>query len=324
MSKRIRRSSPPTPAPAEGSADAARPFALLVIDHERLQAAAWAEFHTARKRLEKAARDLHRHEETDVPAYDSWLHRTFPLQLSALRELHAEVTAKTRRILSVRMQAAQHGGSHKRIWREQKAREANPEAFKREDADFDEEEEFGARHEATQEDFEKAAGPKPTPGARDIYRRLVQRLHPDRGGTWTTARAQLWHEVQRAWAAADADWLARLEVDWETANEVLSPTSALGRLRRGIEEIDAARRDTERKLREYRKAPQWRFTLREKQRSALHDRTEANFLHDVTFLRRQLDHLNATIAAWDDDWTRSDNTSARRPKRRGFARRPRF
>jgi len=72
--------------------------ALLIIDHGRLQSAAWAEFHTARKRLEKAARNLHRHEETDVPAYTAWLHRTFPLLVTRLRELHAEIASKAQKV----------------------------------------------------------------------------------------------------------------------------------------------------------------------------------------------------------------------------------
>ena len=51
-------------------ASVAATAALMVIDHERLQGAAWAEFHTVQKRLEKTTRDLHRHEEIDVPAYE--------------------------------------------------------------------------------------------------------------------------------------------------------------------------------------------------------------------------------------------------------------
>jgi hypothetical protein len=106
--------------------------ALMVIDHERLQSAAWAEFHTAQKRLEKTTRDLHRHEEIDVPAYESWLHRTFPIQVTTLRELHAQVIMKGRKIQEVQAQAMYSGGSLKRLWRQQKEREANPEKFEEE------------------------------------------------------------------------------------------------------------------------------------------------------------------------------------------------
>jgi hypothetical protein len=128
----------------------------------------------------------------------------------------------------------------------------------------------------------------------------VQRLHPDRGGEWTTGRKRLWHEVQQAWAAGDSDWLARLEVEWETAHDVLSPTSPLSRLRRAIEELLGARRDTERKLRQYRTSPPWRFTLAPKKRADLQRRTEMNFRHDIEMLQRQLAYLDTTIAAWED------------------------
>ena len=290
----------------------------MVIDHARLQSAAWAEFHTARKQLEKTARDLHRHEEIDIPAYETWLHRTFPIQITTLRELHAEVSAKAQKIRAVQIQAMYAGGSLKRLWRQQKEREAKPEPPR------DEHERDAASHEGTHrrrhfeaepDDFKPTRGPTPTAGAREIYRRLVQRLHPDRGGEWTAARKRLWHEVQQAWNAADTDWLSRLEIEWETAAEIISQSSPLSRLRAAIEELHAARRDAERKLREYRQAPQWRFTRNERNRPYLHRRIESSFEHDIEFLRRQLEHLNRTIAAWEEDWTRSDTGRKSRHRR---------
>jgi hypothetical protein len=289
----------------------------MVINHERLQGAAWAEFHTARKQLEKTARDLHRHEGIDVPAYEAWLHRTFPIHVTTLRELHVEVTAKAQKIRAVQAQAMYSGGSMKRLWRQQKEREANPaqSADAHETASERHESSSGRRrYEAGLEDFERESGPVPTLGAREIYRRLVQRLHPDRGGEWTAARKRLWHEVQEAWKAADTDWLSRLEIEWETAAEIIGPASPLSRLRAAIDELRAARRDAERKLREYRQAPQWRFTRNEKNRAQLHRRTESNFEHDIKFLQRQLDHLNRTIAAWEEDWTSA--AGVRKPRHR--------
>ncbi|MDB6094262.1 MAG: hypothetical protein JWM32_1824 [Verrucomicrobia bacterium] len=297
---------------------AGRGHALMVIDHGRLQGAAWAEFHSVRKRLEKTTRELHRHEEVDVPAYNEWLHRTFPVELTTMRELHEEVATKSEQIEAVQARAAIFGGSLKRLWREQKERaaaerEPEPEA----EAGFEDDGTPGNRHHMGGErDFDPEAGPKPSRSARDIYRRLVQRLHPDRGGGWTHARQHLWHQVQQAWAAADADWLARLEVEWESANEVLGPASPISRLRRAIEELVAARRDLERKLHDYRVQPAWRFTKNKKDRPALERRTRSNFEHDINFLRRQLTHFNATIAAWEEDWTRSDTRLKARPRRR--------
>jgi hypothetical protein len=301
-----------------------RSRALLVIDNAPLQNAAWADYHSAQKRLTKASRDLHRHEEMDVPAYEAWVHRTFPVYVSTLRELHQEVFTKGRQVESVQAMAALTGRSVKKLWREQKEHDADPEAFeskfhseteeddyerssrsrKSADDDFfrddDRSEDSHHSRERGRFDFGSRESRKiNSKDAKDVYRRLVQRLHPDRGGEWSAARKRVWHEVQQAWAAGDVDWLTRLEVEWEAANEILGPKSPISRLRQAIEELAGARRDIERKLRDYRRAVQWRFTLSEKKREQLHRRIEANFQHDIEFLRRQLAYLNATIAAWE-------------------------
>lgn len=303
-----RRRTPTRARPA--APDPAPPLrALLVIDHHRLQNAAWAEFHTVRKRLEKATRDLRRHEEVDSPAYEAWLHRTFPLLVTTLRELNAESEAKARKIQQVQAMAYTSGRSAKRLWREHRERERQPTPAP---ADPDE-----PQSTPEPEDDVPAAKSRPARSqhARDIYRRLVQHLHPDRGGDWTTGRERLWHEVQQAWDAGDADWLARLEVDWEAAHEILSATSPLSRLNRAIEELEASRRDIERKLAGYRRSPPWRFTLLAGKRDHLHRRTEHNLNAEIDYLRRELRHLNSLIGAWEEDWTRADSR-ARHTRRR--------
>ncbi len=297
--------------------------ALFVIDQRRLQGAAWAEYHTAQKRHEKAARDLHRHEEVDTPAFNLWLNQEFPVLLTDLRNTQDEVTNKGRDVRLVRALAAWSGRSAKKLWQEHKENLANPPAPDdgKESADDDEEAQ-GNRADDPDDDFfsdgkssrrrsrsgyqdrfdsgNSTPAPPRSTDARDIYRRLVQRLHPDRGGEWSEARKRVWHEVQQAWARGDADWLARLEVEWESANEVLTPTSALSRLRRAIEELHGARRDTESKLRAYRTQPAWRFSLTEKKRDILRERTAARLAADLEFLRRQLAHLDATIRGWEE------------------------
>jgi hypothetical protein len=311
----IKRRSPDTKPAAK-----ARSRAVLVIDNLPLQRAAWAEYRAAQKRHDQSARDLHRHEQVDVPAYEAWLHRTFPVLITTLRELHEEVSSKTRQIQHVQAMAALSGRPAKKLWREQKEAEANPDLFDDPFEDFGTEEPRDReRRQSHADDFfndahgfreDRASGPdfefeRPSENfansreAKAIYRRLVQHLHPDRGGDFNAVRKRLWHEVQQAWATRDADWLSRIEVEWETANEVLSLHSPLSRLRRAIEELNAARRDTQRKLREYRKSFPWRFSLAEKKRNELHRRAEASFKHDIDFLSRQLAHLKAIIAVWE-------------------------
>ncbi|MEO7598304.1 MAG: J domain-containing protein, partial [Opitutus sp.] len=209
------------------------------MDNEPLQREAWAEFDEARRRQEKASRDLHRHEQVDVPAFETWLHRTFPTLITKLRNLHEEVATKARQVESVQAMASLTGRSPKKLWREHKAYEANPEAFEKrseeensfEDEDRrrrpDDEDFFGNRGstgdswQGFRRSFESEDSTRrrtPSDEAKSIYRRLVQRLHPDRGGDFTPDRIRLWHEVQQAWAVRDTDWLSRLEIEWETAN----------------------------------------------------------------------------------------------------------
>jgi hypothetical protein len=323
------RSRRPGEAGEGAAAGETQIFTLLVIDNAPFQREAWAEFHSAQKRLEKAARDLHRHEEVDQPAYDRWLHQTFPTLISQVRQMHEEVFNKGQQVQAVQMMASLTGRSHKRLWREFLEADGNPEEFMRQGAndffggpeepgdDFDSAEEDDAeklledetggsrRSRAEAEpDFEGRRGSAPGPkhalrAAKEVYRRLVQRLHPDRGGEWTEARKRLWHEVQAAWANGDVDWLVRLEVEWESANEVLGPASPIGRLRQAIAEFEAARRDTERKLRGYRRSPPWRFTLSEKKRETLRRKTEDDLRNDLEYLQQQLAYFNTTIAAWE-------------------------
>ncbi len=255
-----------------------------------------------------------------MPEYERWLYTTFPAAVSRLRELGLQVETLARKIEAAQAHAFHYGGSLKRVWREQREREKNPPP----PPDFDEE--SGPEAERPDPDpWYSAPSAEKTqdasPDARAIYRRLVQRLHPDRGGKWTAGREQLWHQVQQAWAAGDADWLARLEVEWETANEVLGPHTSLGRLRRAIEEVEAARRDMERKLRAYRQDPAWRFTKSTAKRPLLQQRTQRQLLSELTDLQQHLDFLQRTVAAWEEDWTKAGSTPARRRTSRPVRRR---
>jgi hypothetical protein len=302
---------------------------LLIIDNRPLQDAAWGELLRARKRLEKAASDVHRHEETDEPAFRAWLANTFPTLISAARELAQQLDAKLRIVQAVETEAFVTGRDAGQIWREWQRSGGRPSEDNARNAarpeeppdleDIFEEEmkrvfaEAGGNGETAFAD-DLGGGSRDRPDATDAratYRRLVQHLHPDRGGEWTVARARVWEQVQGAWAARDADWLARLEAEWEASADLLGPTSAIGKLRAALAEIDAARRDAEKRVREYRKRPAWRFSLKTPS-VALRTSLERQLRHDATMFRSQLDNIEAIIASWKNKPVRRSSRGRRR------------
>lgn len=327
--------------------------ALLVVDNRPLQQAAWKQLTAARKRLAKATADLHRHENTDEPAFLAWTATSFPTLLTELRELAARFAEKDRLIASIEHEACCSGRTPAEVWH--RRRNPAPETAGADSGPTDPwDEPFGPSNPGGEPDDEpfgseqyddfmdaffaeqgvdpadpeaarsresiggflgfgpgKNAPPADDP-AREIYRRLVQQLHPDRGGEWTPARARLWHEVQQAWAAHDLDWLARLEVEWETATEVLGPGSPVGRLVAALHEIDYARRDADRRVRLYRKHPAWRFSALADRRPVLARRTESELRDQIEQLRCSLLEIEDTLAFWEQSYPPRRKSRARR------------
>jgi hypothetical protein len=307
---------------------------LIIIDNAPLQAAAWNELARARRRLEKAAHEVHRHEEIDTPAFRAWLAQTFPVLLSTVRELAQQVAAKMQLVQSVETESLLTGRPPGRIWRAWQENSAQrpetpaPEPFDPTQRSSDEESgepDLGKAFEEEMkrmfdrhgvmdddpfaDDFrdfargvfglgEPRLDARAAADAREIYRRLVRHLHPDSGGDWTPARARLWEQVQEAWTARDGDWLARLEAEWEVQADRLGPTSPVSRLRSAVIEIEAARRDAEKRVRQYRRDDAWRFSLRPAT-TELRIRTQEKLRHDEALLRDQLAELEALIARWE-------------------------
>lgn len=324
--------------------------ALLVIDNAPLHAAAWAELVRARKRLEKATRDIHRHEETDQPAFRAWLARTFPTLLSAVRELAQQLDAKGRIVAAIERESYFTGRSAARIWREWQQNGGQPpppppgrsgRADPRADSPWGDADEPPDIETVLDEEMKRLFGEEASdennpfardfrdlarglfglpadrrtlePDAREIYRRLVLHLHPDRGGEWTPVRARLWQEVQSAWAERDAGWLARLETEWEAATNLLSPSSPVSRLRAAVAELDLARRDAEKRVRQYRKDQEWRFSLRPAS-PILQVKVQEQLQHDERLLRAQLAEIERTIARWENAAAQRRSSRKRRPR----------
>lgn len=131
---------------------------------------------------------------------------------------------------------------------------------------------------------------------RDLYRRLVRRLHPDLRGDGSAAVSALWHEVQEAYAASD---VARMEIllalsDIEadrTADQTLSQMQSV------LLELDRALWALEKNLLEAESEDAWDFA-RVGPNPALRLRIERQLKSNLASRTQRLELLRQTIAEW--------------------------
>jgi hypothetical protein len=131
---------------------------------------------------------------------------------------------------------------------------------------------------------------------RELYRRLVRRLHPDLRADGSTAVSALWHEVQEAYAASD---VARMEIllalsDIET-NRMAGQT--LAQLHAVRAELQRALRALEKSLLEAEGEDAWDFA-RIGGNASLRVRVERQLESDLATRTQRLDLLTQTIAEW--------------------------
>ncbi len=150
-------------------------------------------------------------------------------------------------------------------------------------------------------DFEEGveeAEPEPAIDARvrELYRRLVRRLHPDLRADGSTVVSPLWHEVQEAYAASD---VARMEIllalsDIEANRSAEQTVSQLHAVRA---ELARALWALEKSLREAEGEDAWDFA-RVGPHAGLRSRVERQLKSDLASRTQRLDLLQRTIAEW--------------------------
>jgi hypothetical protein len=131
---------------------------------------------------------------------------------------------------------------------------------------------------------------------KELYRRLVRRLHPDLRADGSTEVSALWHEVQEAYAASD---VARMEIllavsDIES-RRVHDQT--FSQLQVVLAELERAHRALEKSLLEAEREDAWDFA-RLGPTPELRQRVESQLKFDLAGRTRRLDLLSRTIAEW--------------------------
>jgi hypothetical protein len=131
---------------------------------------------------------------------------------------------------------------------------------------------------------------------KEIYRRLVRRLHPDLRADGDASVSSLWHEVQEAYAAGD---VARMEL--LLALTELSDTpgagTTLSQMRSVLSELTRSVRALELSLVEAGREDSWNFA-RIGPSEDLRLRVERQLKHDLALRQERLELLTKTIAGW--------------------------
>ena len=134
------------------------------------------------------------------------------------------------------------------------------------------------------------------PRVKEIYRRLVRRLHPDLRADGDATVSSLWHEVQEAYAARD---IARMELLLALSDLSNAPraSTTLSQMRSVLSDLTRSVRALELSLVEARREDSWNFA-RTGPSEDLQLRVERQLKHDLALRQQRLELLTGTIAGW--------------------------
>jgi hypothetical protein len=134
------------------------------------------------------------------------------------------------------------------------------------------------------------------PRVKEIYRRLVRRLHPDLRADGDATVSSLWHEVQEAYAAGD---VARMELLLALSDLSNAPgaSTTLSQMRSVLSELTRSVRALELSLVEASREDSWNFA-RTGPSENLRSRVERQLKHDLALRQQRLEFLTGIIAGW--------------------------
>jgi hypothetical protein len=211
---------------------------LMIVDNEPIRRSYLNELERSRAEWRKIESELERFKDVDSASFKNWLHRTFPVEMSRIRELHEECTRLLAR-LSLVEQFQKHGiksegQAYGRAFRVESGDDPMPDfppppvSYANEMPDGFREifrdamrglaDEVGLDADETEiemesmlDDFSRINGRTSShEECRAIYRQIALRLHPDRGGTMTEPEARIWYRAQDAYQISDLLTLRQL------------------------------------------------------------------------------------------------------------------
>lgn len=246
------------------------------------------------EKIDAARCTLEVHETISAPEYLKWLHSHYGQQLTEIRELSDQVLEKHHIIEAVLTEAYLTGCSKRQAYRmvmEEMSRiEAQAESDEDESPDQDSSDRSDGSSEARQEESQEKSHKsgedensrqdqshwhqhrqqsKPEPSrrpsapfdarAKDLYRKLVRKLHPDLNPDLESNQRELWHQVQEAYQAQHVERLESLTAMSEMLDGSWEQVDAVSSLKKLFQHLLSSLKQLEKRIREARKDPAWRF-----------------------------------------------------------------
>lgn len=98
--------------------------------------------------------------------------------------------------------------------------------------------------------------------AKELYRNIVRRLHPDHHGQMTEAVKGLWHEAQAAYRRKDTNALYNILARCEGGESGLGKQSAVSLIQNLTRQLKQVLRTTKQEIKQIKKEPAWDFKTR--------------------------------------------------------------
>ncbi len=149
------------------------------------------------------------------------------------------------------------------------------------------------------EEEETRAGVADSPDTRvkELYRRLVRRLHPDLRADGDAAVSSLWHEVQEAYVASDVARMELLLALSDIAADHMDARTSVSQMQALEGTLARAVRALEKSVLEAQDEEAWNFA-RSGPDEELRAQVQRRLEHDLRLRRQRLDLLTRTIAGW--------------------------
>lgn len=134
--------------------------------------------------------------------------------------------------------------------------------------------------------------PEQKQSLKEVYRKIARRLHPDQGGSGEKRQMDLWYEAQQAYAHHDLETLERILAHCDLLDDNAARSAPVSSIRAGIVFFKNACTRLRRKIRQFKKEPEWGFlswseTRKNRERDA-----------HMRELRRELNRVRAELALW--------------------------